>query len=92
MVGFRKAVHGAELVNWQVYGETVVSFGRGDKGHVVINTGSAPADIEVATGLPEGEYTDVISREARAIVDRDRLLAVTVAPNAVIAVLGTREE
>jgi alpha-amylase len=92
MVGFRKAVHGAELVNWQVYEETVVSFGRGDKGHVVINTGNGPADIEVATGLPEGEYTDVISREARAIVNRDRLLAVTVAPNAVIAVLGTREE
>ncbi len=55
MVAFRKAVAGTDVNNWRIDDE-VISFGRGDKGHVVINTGDAVASLELATNLPDGNY------------------------------------
>jgi len=55
MLAFRRAVAGTDLSNWRIDDE-VVSFGRGDKGHVVINTAEEAATIELATNLPDGNY------------------------------------
>ena len=92
MVAFRKATHGTEMVNWQIVGGTVISFGRGDTGHVVINTGAEPVSILVTTGLPAGEYTDVISGTTRAVVDDGVGLTVDVPPLTATAVLKRIEE
>ncbi len=61
MVGFRSATAGAPVTHWQVYDDSTLSFGRGDRGHVVINLAEEPVDIEVRTDLPSGDYCDVVS-------------------------------
>jgi alpha-amylase len=86
-VTFRRATHGTDLGHWQVV-DGVVSFGRGDKGHAAINTGGAPARIEVPTGLPAGEYTDIVTGEAQGIVGEDGLLRITVPAQRAVAILS----
>jgi alpha-amylase len=55
MVAFRKAVAGTAVNNWRI-DDKVISFGRGDKGHVVFNTGDAATSMELASNLPDGSY------------------------------------
>jgi alpha-amylase len=86
LVGFSKAAHGENLVHWQISGG-VVSFGRGDVGHVVINTGAEPVSLELATDLPAGDYTDLVSG-GRASVDADGLLRVTVDARRAFAIVS----
>ena len=52
MVAFRRAADGADVVNWQISDGKVVSFGRADIGHVVINVSEQAIEIEVPTSLP----------------------------------------
>lgn len=87
MVAFRKATHGSELIGWQI-DETVVSFGRGDRGHVIINTGDKPVTVGVPTGLPAGEYTDLVSGMTRGAVGTDGVLSVTLGAKRAFAVLS----
>ena len=47
MVAFRKATAGAPVTNWQQHGAAAISFGRGDKGHVVINASENPIDVSL---------------------------------------------
>ncbi len=61
MVGFRSATAGAPVTHWQEHGEAALSFGRGDRAHVVINLGESPVEIDVRTDLPAGDYCDVVS-------------------------------
>ena len=61
MVAFRKATDGADVVNWHIDDGKVVSFGRGDVGHVVINVSEQTIEIEVPSSLPTGRYCDVIT-------------------------------
>jgi pimeloyl-ACP methyl ester carboxylesterase len=93
MVAFRKATAGTGLVNWQIIDETVLSFGRGDKGHIVINTSDAPRSLDLPTDLPVGGYCDLITGcgGAVATVDGEGVLRVTVGANRAVAVhTGTR--
>jgi len=60
MVAFRKVAAGAPVTNWQQHGDAAVSFGRGDKGHVVINAGDSPVEVSIATDLAAGDYCNVI--------------------------------
>jgi alpha-amylase len=92
MLAFRKAVDGAGLANWHIVDGKILSFSRGDKGHVVINTGDDLAELGVSTSLPQGDYTDLLSRDTRVTVDAEGLLTVAVAARSVIAVPDTREE
>ena len=60
MVAFRKATYGADVVNWHVSDGELISFGRGDIGHVVINVSEQAIKTEVPSSLPTGRYCDVI--------------------------------
>jgi alpha-amylase len=60
MVEFREATAGAELVNWRIF-DDIVSFGRGDIGHIAINTGTESARVPLPTGLPPGRYFGLIN-------------------------------
>jgi len=89
MVGFRKATAGTELVHWSIANDSVISFGRGDKGHILINTGDQAADVIVDTELPSGDYTDLIG--ARPIAVGDGVIETTLEPLSVVAVLAGSE-
>jgi len=93
MVAFRKATAGTALVNWNIMDDTVLSFGRGDAGHVVINTSDAARSVDLPTDLPAGSYCDVIAGcgGAVAAVDGEGILRVTIGANRAVAVhTGTR--
>ena len=60
MVTFRNLTHGLPATNWQEHGDATVSFGRGDKGHVVLNLGEDPLTLTVTTSLPPGSYCNLI--------------------------------
>lgn len=86
MVGFRKATAGLPVTNWQTYGQNTVSFGRGDKGHVIINIGTETIRGSFATAMEPGEYCNVLEGKANkgscdrpvAKVDDSGFLQVTV--------------
>jgi len=88
LVAFRGATRGAELVNWQIVEGTVISFGRGDRGHIVINTGDEPTTVGVAVGLPADEYTDIVAGATRGAVGTDGVLSVTVDAKRAFAILS----
>lgn len=62
MVGFRNYTLGSWSVNnWWDNGNNQIGFGRGDKGYVVINNESNPLSQTLYTGLPAGEYCNVLA-------------------------------
>jgi alpha-amylase len=86
MVGFRKAVGDAKVVHWQIIDDTTLSFGRGDKGHIVINTGEQTVHLELQSDMPAGKYNDLISGSIVVNVDDDGLIHVSLAPMSAIAI------
>lgn len=84
LVKFRLAMRGEELTHWQITGD-IISFGRGDKGHVVINTGSTAVDVDVATALPAGDYTDLVTRAVQGTVDDAGVLRASIDAQRAIA-------
>jgi len=90
MVGFRRATAGTEIVHWNIVNDSVVSFGRGDSGHILINIGEQAADVMVNTELPPGDYSDIVG--ARPIsVNEDGVIEVFLEPQSVVAVLANEE-
>ncbi len=89
MVSFRKATAGSELVHWDIVNDSVISFGRGDKGHILINTGEQAAVVIVDTELPSGDYIDIVG--ARPIAVKDGVIETTLEPLSVVAVLANKE-
>jgi alpha-amylase len=69
MIEFRKATAGAGLVNWSIVGN-VVSFGRGEIGHVAINTAASTARVQLQTSLPPGRYYGLVNGAAVVIDDQ----------------------
>lgn len=62
MVAFRNATQANWAVShWWDNGNNQIAFGRGDKGFVVINKEGAALSRSFSTGLPAGQYCDVIS-------------------------------
>ena len=95
MVEFRKATDGAGVVNWNISDGKVVSFGRGDLGHVVINVSEQVVEIEVPTSLPTGQYCDVIANGVEGeectqdqISVNDDVMIVSMEPLSAIAMLA----
>ncbi|NOR19208.1 MAG: ATPase [Xanthomonadales bacterium] len=94
MVGFRKATAGAPVTNWQAFGDELISFGRGNKGHVIINISDETVQGSFSTGLPGGAYCNVVSAGATenacagsmVMVGADGILQVSVAPMSAIAI------
>lgn len=64
MVGFRKTVADTYVEYWSDNGNNQITFSRGIKGFIAINNEvSGTMSGKFYTGLPEGEYCDVISGE-----------------------------
>ena len=60
MVAFRNATSGVPVTQWQQHKGAGISFGRGGKGHVVINAGDQPLTVDVRTDLPAGDYCNIL--------------------------------
>jgi alpha-amylase len=60
MVGFRRATAGTGIDASWTNGAGVVAFTRGTRGFVALNLEAAPVRVELATGLPEGSYCNLI--------------------------------
>ena len=94
MVGFRKVTEGTPVTNWQAFGDQVLSFGRGDKGHVVINISAETVDGTFITGMKPGVYCDVTSAGASANgcsgsevrIGDDGVLQLSLAPLSAVAI------
>ena len=94
MVGFRKITGGMPVTNWQAFGDEVISFGRGDKGQVIINISSETVDGTFTTGMKAGEYCNVVSADARqnnctgstVVVGEGGILQVSVAPMSAVVI------
>jgi alpha-amylase len=78
MVAFRKAMADLPVGHWHASGD-IVSFSRGDRGHVVINVGNEPVKTTLSTGINDGRYTDRLAGNATAIVDSGNF-GITIAP------------
>ena len=64
MVGFRNATQRAPYVTrWWSNGGNLIAFARGNLGYFVLNGESSATRRWFDTGLPEGEYCNVISGE-----------------------------
>jgi len=61
MVGFRSRVGDTPVANWWSNGNNQIAFSRGDRGFVVINNEGGTLSRSFQTGLPEGNYCDVLS-------------------------------
>lgn len=63
LVKFRQATAGQPVINWQNIGGAPsdhIAFGLGDKGFVAINRTGSPATTTYQTGLPAGNYCDIV--------------------------------
>lgn len=89
MIGFRAATAGADLTHWQVMDGAVVSFGRGDVGHIVINIGDEPRTISVPTDLAAGDYRDVV-RGTSVTVGENGTLDTQLSPRSFVAILSAQ--
>jgi alpha-amylase len=95
MVKFRRETAGTGVTNWAIIDDKVLSFGRGNKGHVIINVSKQAIEIEVPTGLPAGRYCDVIANgvdgqdctHAQIGVDDD-VMTVSMEPLSSVALLA----
>ena len=61
MVGFRRAVAGADLSRWWDNGGNAIAFSRGDKGFVAISREAAAVSVATPTGLAAGTYCDLLT-------------------------------
>ena len=62
MVEFRNITQGAATVNhWWDNGNSQIAFARGDRGFVVINNEMTDLREKLMTGLPAGQYCNVLS-------------------------------
>lgn len=61
MAGFRNVVEGQGLANWWDNGSHQIAFWRGNKGFIAINNEDFAMDVTLQTGLPAGQYCDIIS-------------------------------
>jgi alpha-amylase len=61
MLGFRKAAADAPLANFWSNGKNQIAFSRGNRAFLVVNHEPAALNQTLATGLPEGQYCDVIA-------------------------------
>jgi alpha-amylase len=61
MVKFRNLVNGEAVKNWWDNGSNQIAFSRGNKGFIVINNEDFGMDVTLQTGLPAGQYCDIIN-------------------------------
>jgi alpha-amylase len=85
MTEFREATAGAELVHWHIT-DDVVSFGRGEIGHIAMNTGTSAVHVQVPTGLPPGRHSGLVNG-ATVIVNDEGVADIALGPLSFVAIL-----
>ncbi len=94
MVGFRNYTQGSNTTdNWWDNGNNQIAFGRGNKGFVVINNEGATLNETLYTGLPAGEYCDVLAGDEACsgttiTVDSNGMATFIVAADSAAAIHG----
>ena len=94
MVGFRKATQGMPVTNWQAFSDEVISFGRGDKGFIIINISAETIDGTFVTGMKGGEYCNVVAiggskddcEGSGILVDENGVMQTVVAPMSAVVI------
>ena len=61
MVAFRNAAESSPVANWWDNGGNQIAFSRGNKAFIAINNEDFGMDFTLQTGLPAGNYCDIIS-------------------------------
>ena len=61
MVEFRNIAVNENVSNWWDNGRDAIAFSRGDKAFIAINNDKQILDKNLQTGLPSGNYCDIIS-------------------------------
>ncbi len=61
MAKFRNVANGEQVRNWWDNGSNQIAFSRGNKAFIAINNDDYAMDVTLQTGLPGGQYCDVIS-------------------------------
>ncbi|CAF1335032.1 unnamed protein product [Adineta steineri] len=61
MVRFRNTASGQPVANWWDNGNNQIAFSRGNRAFIVINNDDSGLNQWFQTGLPQGQYCDVIS-------------------------------
>src|SRR5690554_117981 len=94
MVGFRNyTVDAWSVDNKVVINDNAIAFGRGDKGFVVINNGSSSVNQSLYTGMPAGDYCDILRADDECSgviisVDSNGFASFNVDPHAASAIHG----
>ncbi|XP_052747663.1 alpha-amylase 4N-like isoform X2 [Galleria mellonella] len=65
MVAFRNAVGKETIRNWWDNGHNQIAFSRGNKGFIAFNVEGRKLNETLQTGLPPGNYCDVITGKRR---------------------------
>ncbi len=94
MVRFRKATAGHAVTNWRAFSDELISFGRGNKGHIIINMSAEPINGTFVTRMKPGNYCNVISdrtneedcKESLVQVGVDGVVQLSVAPMSAVAI------
>lgn len=87
MVGFFKAVNGAQVTNWQESDNNNIAFSRAGKGFLAINNTPNAKKVLYKTDLPNGEYCNVydVGNCSKTVKVIDGKVAATIAPYSAIA-------
>ncbi len=99
MLKFRKATAGTPVTDWQAFGGEVISFGRGDRGHLVINIGPDTVEGTFITRMAPGEYCNVVAESgpqndcagSMVTVDDVGVLQISVPPISAVAILSAQK-
>ena len=93
MVGFRKITADMPVTNWRVIDDKVISFSRGNKGHVIINVGATAVDAAFVTSMAPGDYCNITAAKTAENcqggmlqVDNQGTLKITVAPMSAVVI------
>ncbi len=61
MAKFRNIAADDPVANWWDNGSNQIAFSRGNKAFIAINNDNGPIHQKLHTGLPAGNYCDIIS-------------------------------
>jgi alpha-amylase len=91
MVKFRNLVEWEPLANWWDNAGHQIAFSRGNKGFIAINNEDFGMDVTLQTGLPAGQYCDIISGNKVASSCTGKVVTVSADGSARINISNTEQ-
>ncbi|CAL8072293.1 unnamed protein product [Orchesella dallaii] len=92
MVKFRNVVEGTTMTNWWDNTENQIAFSRGNKGFLAINNEDRALSATIATGLPAGQYCDVISGNKEGSSCTGKTITVSADGSVNLSISNTEED